>query len=264
MTVCIAVNCKDGVVLASDRMVSASHLDLEFDHPGIKIHPVVPSVAVLSAGDALVLHDILIEGAGFPGRMQEPMVSDIAEHVRRKFVSVRRDLATQRVLEPRGLTFESFYQEGRIGALPPDMALLLDSAIQQMNLGISLIVAGIDQLGPHIYGIEDPGYHQCYDHIGYHAIGSGQRHALLTLISQDHHRDASLWETVGRVYTAKREAEMAPGVGSATDVFLITQKQQRLLSDVELQSLNNWYRKQVAMRQLEPFQPPHGEEQSEQ
>ena len=163
-----------------------------------------------------------------------------------------------------GLTFESFYQEGRIAALPPDMALFLDSAIQQMNLGISLIVAEVDRSGPHIYGIEDPGCHQCYDHIGCHAIGSGRRHALLTLISQDHHREASLWETVGRAYTAKREAEMAPGVGSATDVCLITQTEQRLLSDVELQNLNQWYREQVASRQLEPFQPPDGEEQSEQ
>ena len=112
MTVCIAATCKDGLVLASDRMLSASHLDLEFDHLGIKIYPVVPTVAVLSAGDALVLHDILIEGAGFPGQMQQPMVSAIAEHVRQRFVSVRRDLATQRLLEPRGLTFESFYQGG--------------------------------------------------------------------------------------------------------------------------------------------------------
>ena len=258
MTICIAVNCEEGVVLASDRMVSASYLDLEFDHPGIKIHPVLPTVTVLSAGDALVLHDILIEGAGFAGQMQQPMVDAIAEHVRQRFVSVRRELATQRLLEPRGLTFESFYQEGRIVALPPDMAVFLDSQIQQINLGISLIVAGIDRSGPHIHGIEDPGCSQCFDRIGYHAIGSGQRHALLTLINQGHHRATPLWETVGRVYTAKREAEKAPGVGSATDIWVITQEESRRLSNGELQNLSDWYQEQIKSRQLEPFQQTCG------
>ena len=107
MTICIAVNFQEGVVLASDRMMSVAHLDLEFDHPSNKIHSILPTAAVLSAGDALALHDILIAGAGFAGQMQQPRVDAIAEHIRKQFVALRRELATQRLLEPRGQTLDT-------------------------------------------------------------------------------------------------------------------------------------------------------------
>ena len=255
MTICIAVNFQEGVVLASDRMMSVAHLDLEFDHPSNKIHSILPTAAVLSAGDALALHDILIAGAGFAGQMQQPRVDAIAEHIRKQFVALRRELATQRLLEPRGQTFESFYQEGQIARLPSDLAMLLDNQIQQLNLGISLIVSGVDQAGPHIYGIEDPGCSRCFDRIGYHAVGSGQRHALLTLIDQEHHSEIPKWDAISRVYAAKREAEKAPGVGSATDICVIMQTECAPLSECELQDLGIWYQDQITTRQLEPYQP---------
>lgn len=224
MTICIAANCANGqaVVVASDRMLSAPFLTLEFDHPDAKIDEVSRTCVALSAGDALASHDVLMDGAGFAGQLQNPMISNFADQLRQKFIEARRRRASEQVLEPRGLSFGEFYQGGAITRLPPDLAMLLDSHIQQLQLDVSLILAGVDQTGAHIYSLDDPGVCACYDRIGYHAIGSGHRHALLTLVALGHHRTIDVNHGVFNVYCAKRAAEAAPGVGMATEIRVIT------------------------------------------
>jgi hypothetical protein len=123
-------------------------------------------------------HDVLSAGPGFAAQLSNPLVSHFASHIRDNFVQARRRLANEQILEPRGFSFQDFYQGGGITRLPPDLALLLDNHIQQLGLGVQILLAGLDQSGAHIYDIEDPGTSYCYDR-GYHAIGSGHRHALL-------------------------------------------------------------------------------------
>ena len=257
MTICIAANFAGGVAVAADRMISAPHLNLEFDHPSTKIRCISPSCVVLSAGDALVIDDLLMEGTGLAGQLQNPTVRIFADHLRSRYVHIRQQLANRRILEPRGLSFASFYREGGISRVPPELAMALDSNIQQSQLGIFLIVAGIDSSGPHIFGIDDPGQCVCFDPIGYHAIGSGQRHALLRLVGLNQHQNTSMDEALGNVYMAKRAAEVAPGVGAATDMLVITQVKgtiQIIRTDVIMPQLENWYNAHLAQqRSIPPF-----------
>lgn len=224
MTVCIAANCASGraVVVASDRMLSAPFLTLEFDHPDAKIDQVSPSCVALTAGDALAAQEVLADGAGFAGQLQNPFITNFADQIRAKFVEARRRLASEQVLEPRGMTFADFYQGGAIMRLPPDLAMVLDHSIQTLRLEVSVVLAGVDQTGAHIFTIEDPGTTSCFDRLGYHAIGSGHRHALLTLVSQNQHKTTDINRTVFNVCAAKRAAEAAPGVGQATEMRVIT------------------------------------------
>lgn len=66
MTICIAALCDGGrsLVAASDRMLSAPFLTLEFDHRDAKIDPIGPHCVALSAGDALSVQDIIVGGLG--------------------------------------------------------------------------------------------------------------------------------------------------------------------------------------------------------
>lgn len=247
MTVCIAANCATGeaVVVASDRMLSAPFLTIEFDHADAKIDVVSPTCVALSAGDALFADEILGAGPGAPGQLSEPFVSQFAEHIRQKFVEVRRRFANETILEPRGMSFEAFYQHGGIQRLPGELAMLLDSRIQTLQINVSIILAGLDRMGPHVYSIEDPGTSVCYDRLGYFAVGSGERHAMLTLVAHNQHRETSLNQTVFNVYCAKRAAEVAPGVGDATEMRLITRDGVKSLSSEELNALSPLYERRV-------------------
>jgi len=247
MTICIAANCADArsVVVASDRMLSAPFLLLEFDHADAKIDEVSRTCVALTAGDALAADSVLAAGSGSPGQLSNPLISDFAEHVRQRFVDTRRRLANEHILEPRGISFQDFYMGGLINRLPGDLALVLDSQVQSMELGVTVLLAGVDQTGAHIYAVADPGTCACYDRVSYHAIGSGHRHALLTLVGYNQHRSVGVNQTVFNVYCAKRAAEAAPGVGTATEMRVITTSGIKSLSSEELAALSPLYERRV-------------------
>lgn len=247
MTICIAANCAggSGVVVASDRMLSAPFLLLEFDHPDAKIDIISNSCVALTAGDALAADSVLSAGPGLPGQMTNPLVSQFAEHVRQRFVEARRRLANEHILEPRGITFQDFYMGGLINRLPSDLALVLDNQVQELQLGVSILLGGVDRTGAHIYAIGDPGTSACYDRVSYHAVGSGHRHAMLTLVGYNQHRSIGINQTVFNVYCAKRAAEAAPGVGNATEMRIITADGIKSLSPEELAALSPLYERRV-------------------
>ena len=243
MTVCIAANCNSGatVVVASDRMLTAPFLTLEFDHPDAKIDAIGKKCVALTSGDALRAQDILEDAPTLSATLQNPTVEQFAETVRQRFVSTRKRVANELLLEPRGMSFEFFYARGGMSTLPSDLALMLDDQIQRIDLGTSIILAGVDASGAHIYSVQDPGTTSCYDRLGYHAIGSGHRHALLALVSVGQHLTTDINNTVFNVYSAKRSAEVAPGVGTATEMRIITQEGTIALSDEDLGKLRPLY-----------------------
>ncbi len=120
------------------------------------------------------------------------------------------------------LILKAFMPGGMISRFPPDLAMLLDSQVQRHSLQTTILVAGVDGAGAHIFNIEDPGAMSSFDRLGYHAIGSGHRHAVLKMVGMGQHKSMSLNETVFNVYCAKRVAELAPGVGQATSMKIVT------------------------------------------
>jgi hypothetical protein len=74
--------------------------------------------------------------------------------------------------------------------------------------------------------------------LGYHAIGSGHRHALLTLVGLNQHHSVGLNHTVFAVYCAKKAAELAPGVGQATEMRVITSDGIKGITPSELSQLS--------------------------
>ena len=250
MTVCIAATCGDGraLVVASDRMLSAPFLTLEFDHADAKIDRIGNSCVALTAGDALSVHDVLAGGFGIATQLIDPQVEFIAEQIKNRFVVVRKRRIDDIILGPRGFDFDSFYAVG-IKSLPGDLAMLIDSQIQQHQLGSSLILAGVDATGAHIYAIGDPGATQCFDRLGYHSIGSGHRHALLTLVSRQQHKSTDVHTTIFNVFTAKRSAELAPGVGAATEMRVITKEGVVSLTADKIARLETIFREDVKPRE---------------
>ena len=190
--------------------------------------------------------DVLSESSGISGQLQDPTVRLITDELKHRFVQVRQRLLHERIFQPRGLAFEDYYRRGLIQSMPLDLAMMLDNHVQNFQLGASLVVAGVDTSGGHIHAIEDPGTSQCYDRLGYHAIGSGHRHAILSLVTLQHSTMVDLERTLYNVYRAKRQAEIAPGVGQETDMPVIRKEGTETVPKEVLENLEGFFSANVA------------------
>jgi hypothetical protein len=93
--------------------------------------------------------------------------------------------------------------------------------VMQHNLQTEALVAGVDDVGAHLFAVTHPGVLLALETTGYGAVGSGGLHAAVRLSLGQHNKVASLTDTVYNVYEAKKAAEVAPGVGKLTDLAII-------------------------------------------
>jgi len=226
LTICLSCICDENkrVVAVMDRMITSEGLSIEFEQLQCKIHTISNSCIVMSAGDALAPTDILREAQTEVGKMTKPSISQIATIVKRKYTSNRRSTIEETVLRPRGFDdVNDFYEKMR--QLPPDVYTVIDDQVVRFHIiygvRLEMIVAGTDATGAHIYQVSDPGVASCFDGLGFHAIGSGEPHAVSLITSYDYTGRFLLNQAIWVAYEAKRRSEKAPGVGKGTDICII-------------------------------------------
>lgn len=240
MTVCLGILCDEAskVVVAADRMVTGG--DVEFEQDVVKIHGCAHSCVVLSAGSALRQVDLIRGARAKVGQQREPSVADVVEALKERFVETRRERAEDRYLKPLGMSLAEFIAHQ--GRLPESQVLRLTRNIETEELDLELIIAGVDNTGGHLYYLRDPGVADCFDAIGFCAIGSGERHAELSFIRSGYSWKVALKRAVFLAYQAKRDSELAPGVGSRfTDVAVIDENGFHLVHDDVLDILGGAY-----------------------
>ena len=224
MTVCVAAMCNTGAVLgASDRMLTAG--DIQFEPTQIKVVQLTSSIAVMVAGDSSAQAEILQEvRRDVQERVkQDPtnwwLVKDVAELYSHYYSRVRAKRAERAILNPLGLTQNTFItQQGQMAE-----SLVRQLATELINCSmaqVAVIIAGTDPQGTHIYTVHDATV-DCYDHVGFAAIGSGRWHANSQFMFAQHHRNKPFPETLLLTYAAKKRAEVSPGVGEGTDMFTV-------------------------------------------
>jgi hypothetical protein len=153
-------------------------------------------------------------------KREEPNVERIAMIVKDWYQVLRAMEAEESILKPRTMSQEMFYKYG-IKILPPDLFNVIDHEFFQYKYGLNILIVGNDSLGSHIHGIVNPGISACYDTLGFHAIGIGALHALQTIIAHRYKISYDMEEAIYIAYSAKRTAEVAPGVGRETDICLV-------------------------------------------
>ena len=171
--------------------------------------------------------------------MTAPTVDQIAEAYAEEFALLRRQKAERKYLTPLGLTtWSSLNNQTNLTAAA--LHTLMEQLAEE-DLRSEAIIAGVDQSGPHIYVVEDPGEAVCYDMDGWAAIGSGFRHADQQFIRSKYDRNWPMDATLLLTYLAKKKADITTGVGPQTDLFFIgsgAQNKYTLLeSDSELVNL---------------------------
>jgi hypothetical protein len=229
LTVCVAAISKSPkgegwVVLgASDRMLTAG--DIEFEPEQTKIQPLTTSIAVMLAGDSAMQREVVQNVyADMMMRIKsEPSnwwgVRDVADLYAHYFNEAKFKRAEKEILAPFGLNRDSFISRQR--ELDPELTQKLASELKRFTPPeVETIFAGNDVTGAHIYVGYNSEVH-CLDAVGFAAIGSGSRHANSELMFAKHTIHRPFAETLLLVYSAKKRAEAAPGVGTGTDMFTI-------------------------------------------
>jgi hypothetical protein len=225
----------------------------EFEHETPKIVVVSERVVTLSAGDALRGARLAQELGQFlpSGPITLRQTADQAVQV---YAGHRRQQIEAEVFAPRGLSMQQFYTGGIQPQLLPQLVGVLDQQVMGFNYGVDLLLAGVDDIGAHLYLIGNPGDAQDFGVMGFEAIGSGALHAVQAMIGFGHSPLRALNETVFSVYASKRRAEVAPGVGRDTDLALVLQDGVKFLPQSVLSELETVY---------QDYQRPLGQEQTE-
>ena len=241
MTICIGAICNKGnsIVIATDRMVTSQFPPIEFEHPSSKIETLTDKSVFLVAGHVLPGTEVLNRSRAKLSGGTITKVEEITKIVCESYKQYRQELIEERWLKPRGLDLNLFYKEGKCQAIPKELALLMDRDMVQFNLGIDVIVAGVDDTGGHIYGVSNPGLYNCHDKIGYLAIGSGTIHAISTFIFNGFSVAFSMNQGVYYVFESKTNSENAPGVGAGTDMAIITSTGTKILSEQKIRLLED-------------------------
>jgi len=201
-------------------MITSSYPPIAFEHGMPKLEQICPSCIVLTSGDALAHADLCRLVRGRISGLSRPRTTTITEEVRKAYVAQRLKTIEERFLAPRGWTLEEFYEK-HVRTMPSDLVVAIDHQISSYDYGLEIIVAGTDPDEAHIYGIRHPGEVDCYDSLGYHAIGIGAMHAISSLVANGCLPTTSINMAVYLAYEAKRNAENAPMVGKDTDMVII-------------------------------------------
>ena len=237
MTICIAAIGGSGkfVVVASDRMVTASPPPIEFEHNSRKITEVSQHCVVLTAGDALAHVELCNEAIIMTQAVRILSTRQIAGEIQKAYVEQRKEQVEAEYLRSRGWDIKSFYEE-HARRLPGEIVFTVDRQITTYEHNLAVIVAGVDDQG-HVYSIRNPGILDCWDGIGCYAIGSGSSHAMSHFYLHNWRPDISLGGLLLMAYEAKQSAEVAPGVGKVTDIAYINREGVTHLESSHLEEL---------------------------
>lgn len=146
-------------------------------------------------------------------------VSDVTQLYVHRFNEAKLRRAEKEILTPLGLNRDSFISKQR--EMDPQLIDRLATELKKFQIPtVETIFAGNDFSGAHIYVAYDAEV-RCLDAVGFAAIGSGSRHANSEMMFARHTIKRPFAETFLLVYSAKKRAEAAPGVGVGTDMFTI-------------------------------------------
>ena len=246
MTVCIGVICDNGksIVMTSDRMITAGNLSVEFEHPTSKMDKLTDNSIITTAGDALLHTDLLIKTKN-EIENKKLTLNQLCKSIKKSYINMRNYDILENIIIPNGFNdFQDFQQKQKM--LLPDIVLTIQGRIEGFSLNFDILLGGVDKSGGHLYFITNPGVSRPFDILGYHAIGIGSPHALMSLIANNYTSSFKLKDALLVVYEAKKIAEKAPGVGSKfTDIAVITKGKNINLDSTTIDEIDNIYKESI-------------------
>lgn len=251
MTQLVGAICEDGekVITVTDRMVSTADMTLTFEHPHMKAVRISDKAVVLIAGT--VHEPDLIRQATEKAKGRDRIL-EIADELKDAFQEIREKHLVDEVLRPQaGLrSFAEWHAKQR--SLHDHTVISLNEEISKYMLGLSLMLAGVDSEG-HLIRIGDPGTYRSYDNLSFCCMGMGDRHADNVFAWYRYSKAFRLNDALYVAFEAKKRAEMAGGVGQATDVLIIDNKGIKQVNAETIATLEEIYNDQETRSERTEF-----------
>jgi len=180
-----------------------------------------------------------------------PLIKDMVDIYITTYDEKRQKLAERAFLTPLKLTHETFLEKMRMMD-EKIVARITEDIINFTMPSMSIIMAGRDPLGSHIYEVHN-GDSGNLNTIGYAAIGAGARHANAHFMMSGQSGSSSIAETLWNSFLAKKRSEVAPGVGrEITDIGMVGPQlgSNLVLDNSELKSqLEKVYKQTIEMEE---------------
>ncbi|MDD5191986.1 MAG: hypothetical protein PHH54_06780 [Candidatus Nanoarchaeia archaeon] len=246
MTICISAisTCEqngkkeESLVFSTDHMISVGELG-QFEKEIKKYKVINNSIIAMLSGQTLLFNRALKDTQSIH---EFHLVRD---KIQQNLVYMRKDIIKKEIHDLFGID-ENYVKELLKGEIKNPFIQNILQTISEFNLKTSILLVGFDEkCEAQICEINESGYSD-YRDIHFHAIGSGSIQALNTLLFQNHAKKHDLKTTIYNVYKAKRNAEVANGVGRETEV-LILKKGMGLatLTEEQLNILDRIYQEEL-------------------
>lgn len=253
MTVCIGAICENGeaAVVAADKMVTfGAPMNLTTQPQSLKKISQLTKNSVLLFSGTIADGEALVGRLGFAREDEQPLAK-VAEETKNAFAALKKSSAEDNILQPLlGANYQQFQtlvaQSSSSQILQQVVAMLM-----QHNLQMDVLVAGVDESGAHLFVVTHPGVLLKVDTTGYAAVGNGGLHAMIRMSLGRHEKVASLPDTIYNVYEAKKESQVAPGVGDLTDLAVVRRKGVRFADDKLLEALDKVRKQRTPLSEAE-------------
>ncbi|MCV0398364.1 MAG: hypothetical protein K5785_00050 [Nitrosarchaeum sp.] len=245
MTICVGAISKNSnaaeqyALVASDRMVTLSLPSIEWEQNVSKTLPISDNCVAATAGSAIAFTEILRNAKPKINGLKKKNIAEIVDIIRQEYNEARLKKIEEDILSKIGLTLKTFYEGNQV--ISPQIVQTVMDAMAKFNYGLSILIAGVDDSGAHIYRIDNPARADCFDSIGYCAIGSGDLHALTTFIANDYDPNLDLNHVCAMTYESKKRSEKAQGVGEKSDLYIICDSRVVKMPSDAIEKLDSIY-----------------------
>jgi hypothetical protein len=174
---------------------------------------------ILVAGD-IAVHSQAIRETEKEIRGRQLAPHDLALIYGRAIQTINRRQAETEILAPLGLNTDTFHAQQK--DLSEGFVNTLTSQLQNRRpADVEALVVGSDDENAQIYSVDAYGNDSNLDGVGFGAIGIGAWHAKSRLMQIGHSSARFFAPALASIFAAKKNAEIAPGVGISTDIHII-------------------------------------------
>lgn len=218
-------------------MISVKQIG-QFEHSTDKYRKVSSNTIAMLSGEVLLFNDVL------KGVTEEEDLDQIAQRIHQNMIGIRDVRIGKMIFERLKIDFV-FLKELLKAPTHNDVVKEIMGTIGKFKLDTTILVIGFKGGLAQLVEINEFNFTNTRD-INFDAIGSGSVQALNTLLFQRHSKSDDLKTTLYNVYKAKRNSEVAIGVGRETDLFILfPDGKLHEISDEQVGRLANIYAEEM-------------------